>query len=124
MGVGARANKCGTGLATGNKVEFSFSQPKQITQTGRPQGSSGTEVPPPKNANTQHNENSSDPEGLDDMLKVTQLTSGGASIGQSSTTEQLSTSSEARLPTFLSWLYHTRIYRPGQVTHEFCTSVS
>lgn len=83
--MGDRANKCGTGLATGNKLEFSFSQPKQIIQTGRPQGSSGTEVPPPKNANTQHSENSSDPEGLDDMLKVTQLSGGRASSGQSST---------------------------------------
>lgn len=106
------------------ETEFSFSQPKHITQAGCPQGSPGTKIPPPKNANTQHNVNSSDPEGLDDMLKVTQLSGGGGSTGHSSTAEQLSISAHTRLPTFFSWLHHTLIYRPGQVTQAFYTFVS
>lgn len=53
--------------ATGNRVFFF---PKQITQAGCPQGSPGTKIPPPKNDNTQHNVNSSDPEGLDDMHRT------------------------------------------------------
>lgn len=47
------------------------------------------EIPPSKNANIQPNVNASDSEGLGDTFKITQLSSGRASTGQSSVAEQL-----------------------------------